>query len=171
MPEPTCTCKSRSAADVMEGRGDAGRRPQTQSRGAGGHAAQKHAAPGGRKEDDRRCRYAGKIGQVEICCYYHMRANGNPPVTAVPDFLDYEMWTGPAPFRPYDGLPHLRWCGRSWNMATASSATCASTCSTPCAGCSIWAGRRGSTSTGGIYVQTGGKSNISDTQTAAFEYP
>ena len=51
----------------------------------------------------------GKVGQVDICCYYHMRANGNPPVAPVPDFLDYEMWTGPAPLRPYDMLPHERW--------------------------------------------------------------
>ena len=33
---------------------------------------------------------------------------------------------------------------RSWNTATASSATCASTCSTWCAGCSTSAGRRAS---------------------------
>jgi predicted dehydrogenase len=51
----------------------------------------------------------GKIGQVDICCYYHMRANGNPPLSPVPDFLDYEMWTGPAPLRPYDMIPHVRW--------------------------------------------------------------
>ena len=51
----------------------------------------------------------GTIGHVEMCCYFHMRANGNPPVEPVPDFLDYEMWTGPAPLRPYDGLPHKRW--------------------------------------------------------------
>ena len=25
------------------------------------------------------------------------------------EHLDYEMWTGPAPLRPYDGLPHKRW--------------------------------------------------------------
>src|SRR5919112_4227701 len=51
----------------------------------------------------------GKISHVEMCCYYHMRNNGNPPVEPVPDFFDYEMWTGPAPLRPYDGLPHIRW--------------------------------------------------------------
>jgi predicted dehydrogenase len=50
----------------------------------------------------------GKIGHVEICCYYQMRANGNPPNSPVPDFLDYEMWTGPAPLRPYDQIPHER---------------------------------------------------------------
>ena len=44
----------------------------------------------------------GKIGHVEVCCYYHMRANDNPPVTQPPEYLDYEMWTGPAPLRPYD---------------------------------------------------------------------
>src|SRR5436853_5595753 len=38
----------------------------------------------------------GHIGLVELCCYYHMRANGNPPDTRPPDYLDYEMWTGPA---------------------------------------------------------------------------
>src|SRR6478735_1295480 len=39
----------------------------------------------------------GKIGLVEIYCYYKMRARDNPPDTAPPDNLDYEMWTGPAP--------------------------------------------------------------------------
>ena len=37
----------------------------------------------------------GRIGLVEIYCYYHMRAGGNPPDTPPPDYLDYEMWTGP----------------------------------------------------------------------------
>src|SRR5947207_1512612 len=41
----------------------------------------------------------GKIGLVEICCYYHMRASDNPPVKQPPDHFDYEMWTGPAPLR------------------------------------------------------------------------
>src|SRR6266446_8780902 len=33
----------------------------------------------------------GKIGLVEIYCYYHMRARENPPDTAPPEYLDYEM--------------------------------------------------------------------------------
>src|SRR5205823_1794812 len=37
----------------------------------------------------------GKIGLVEIYCYYHMRARENPPDTKPPAILDYEMWTGP----------------------------------------------------------------------------
>src|SRR3954451_5602001 len=44
----------------------------------------------------------GKIGLVEICCYYHMRAREYPPDTNPPENLDYEMWTGPAPMRPYN---------------------------------------------------------------------
>ena len=27
----------------------------------------------------------GKISHVEMCCYYHMKANGNPPLEPVPD--------------------------------------------------------------------------------------
>ena len=37
-----------------------------------------------------------------------MRAATNPPDTAPPDYLDYEMWTGPAPMRPYNALVHPR---------------------------------------------------------------
>ena len=29
----------------------------------------------------------GKISHVELCCYYHMRNNGNPPEQPVPDFF------------------------------------------------------------------------------------
>ncbi len=50
----------------------------------------------------------GKVGLVEVYCYYHMRATGNPPDTAPPPNLDYEMWTGPAPMRPYNALVHPR---------------------------------------------------------------
>src|SRR5262249_38072017 len=50
----------------------------------------------------------GKVGLVEICCYYHMRTSENPPDTAPPSHLDYEMWTGPAPMRPYNKLVRPR---------------------------------------------------------------
>src|SRR5207247_11139418 len=39
----------------------------------------------------------GKVGLVEIYCYYHMRARENPPDTTPPDTLDYQISTGPAP--------------------------------------------------------------------------
>src|SRR4051794_34633375 len=50
----------------------------------------------------------GKIGLVEIYCYWHMRSRENPPDTAPPEYLDYEMRTGPAPMRPYNSLVHPR---------------------------------------------------------------
>src|SRR3954471_7807740 len=46
----------------------------------------------------------GKIGMVEIYCYYHMRARETAeqaPDTKPPENLNYEMWSGPAPARPY----------------------------------------------------------------------
>ena len=48
----------------------------------------------------------GKISHVDICCYWHMRARDNPPDTAPPAHLDYDMWTGPAPLRPYNRMVH-----------------------------------------------------------------
>jgi predicted dehydrogenase len=112
----------------------------------------------------------GKVGLVEIYCYYHMRNESNPPDSAPPEYLDYEMWTGPAPLRPYNRIDHprgwrafmeygngivgdmcihmfdmVRWMlGLGWPKRVDSS--------------------------GGILVQKAAKANISDTQVATFEY-
>jgi len=112
----------------------------------------------------------GKIALVEIYCYYHMRARENPPDTDPPEHLDYEMWTGPAPLRPYNSLVHpgrwrafmeysngivgdmcihmydmVRWMlGLGWPKRVSSS--------------------------GGILVDKKSKANISDTQTAFFDH-
>lgn len=112
----------------------------------------------------------GKIGHVEMCCYYHMRANGNPPVESVPDHLDYEMWTGPAPLRPYDGLPHKRWWRTFMEYGNGITGDmCVHMYDTVRWMLGLnWPKKI--TSTGGIYVQKDGKSNISDTQTAIFEH-
>ena len=112
----------------------------------------------------------GKVAHVEICCYYHMRANGNPPLMPVPDFLDYEMWTGPAPMRPYDGLPHKRWWRTFMEYGNGIVGDmCVHMLDTVrwMLGLS-WPNRI--SSTGGIFVQKEGKSNTTDTQTATFEY-
>ena len=111
----------------------------------------------------------GKISHVEMCCYYHMRNNGNPPVEAVPDFLDYEMWTGPAPMRPYDGIPHIRW----WRTFEEYGNGIVGDMCIHMFDTVRWMLKLGwpkrISSTGGIYVQKEGKSNISDTQSAIFE--
>jgi predicted dehydrogenase len=112
----------------------------------------------------------GKVSHVEMCCYYHMRNNGNPPVEAVPAFFDYELWTGPAPMRPYDGLPHIRWWRTFMEYGNGIMGDmCIHMLDTV-----RWMLKLGwpkrITSTGGIYVDKTGKSNIADTQTAVFEY-
>lgn len=112
----------------------------------------------------------GKVGLVEVYCYYHMRTRENPPDTAPPDNLDYDMWTGPAPLRPYNKLVHprswrafkeygngimgdmcihmldmVRWMlGLGWPKSVASN--------------------------GGILVDKKSKANIPDTQLATFDY-
>ena len=49
----------------------------------------------------------GKVAQVEICCYYRWGRNKVPNINP-PDYLDYEMWTGPAPMRPFNSQVHPR---------------------------------------------------------------
>ena len=112
----------------------------------------------------------GKIGHVELCCYYPMRANDNPQVQPVPDFLDYDMWSGPAPLRPYDGLPHRRWWRtfREYGNGIMGD-MCVHMLDTARWMLGLGWPRR-ITSAGGIYVQKDGKSNIADTQTATFEF-
>jgi predicted dehydrogenase len=112
----------------------------------------------------------GKVAHIEICCYYHMRANGNPPVTSPPDHLDYEMWTGPAPLRPYDGVPHKRWWRTFMEYGNGIMGDmCIHMLDTVRWMLDLgWP--RSISSTGGILVQKEGKSNIADTQVATFEY-
>lgn len=112
----------------------------------------------------------GKVAHVDIYCYYHMRARENPADAAAPEHLDYEMWTGPAPMRPYNPLVHprrwrafmeygngivgdmcihmldmVRWTlDLGWPKSVASS--------------------------GGILVQKNSKANITDTQSATFDF-
>jgi len=112
----------------------------------------------------------GRVGLVEVYCYYHMRARGNPPDTDPPDYLDYEMWTGPAPMRPYNSLVHP---GRWRSFVEYSNGIVGDMC--------IhmydmvrwmlglgWPKRVGSS--GGILVQKDSKANIPDTQTATFDH-
>lgn len=112
----------------------------------------------------------GKIAHVDLCCYYHMRANGNPPLSPVPDYLDYDAWTGPAPMRPYDTIPHVRWWRTFMEYGNGIVGDmCVHMFDTARWMLGLGWPKRVS-SNGGIFVQKEGKSNISDTQTATFEY-
>jgi len=112
----------------------------------------------------------GDVAHVDLCCYFAMRANGDPPVEPVPEFLDYEMWTGPAPLRPYDGLPHRRW----WRTFMEYGNGIVGDMCVHMLDTARWmlglGWPRSVASWGGILVQHGGKSTIPDTQTAVFDY-
>jgi len=111
----------------------------------------------------------GKISHVELCCYYHMRSSANPPLQPVPDFFDYEMWTGPAPLRPFDGLPHRGWRAYMEYGNGIMGDMCIHMFDAVRWMLNLGWPKRVS-STGGIYMPNPGKSNIADTQSAIFEY-
>ena len=50
----------------------------------------------------------GRIGEVKIVyvCFPGTNSDVNLPVEPVPDGLDWEMWLGPAPWRPFNGRFH-----------------------------------------------------------------
>jgi predicted dehydrogenase len=112
----------------------------------------------------------GTIGLVEIYCYYRMRASQNPPDTAPPDNLDYEMWTGPAPLRPYNSLVHPR----SWRAFMEYSNGIVGDMCVHMLDMVRWMMDLGMprriSSAGGILVDKASKANISDSQTATFDY-
>jgi predicted dehydrogenase len=113
----------------------------------------------------------GTVGLVEIYCYYHMRARQNPPDATPPEHLDYEMWTGPAPMRPYNSLVHPR----SWRAFMEYGNGIVGDMCVHMLDMVRWMLDLGMptrvSSSGGILVDKGSKANITDTQTATFDYP
>ncbi len=113
----------------------------------------------------------GTIGLVDIHCYYHMRATSNPPDTAPPDNLDYEMWTGPAPMRPYNALVHPR----SWRAFNEYGNGIVGDMCVHMLDMTRWMMDLGMptriSSSGGILVDKKSKANITDSQTATFDFP
>jgi predicted dehydrogenase len=113
----------------------------------------------------------GTIGLVEIYCYYHMRTRENPPDTAPPANLDYEMWTGPAPMRPYNKLVHPR----SWRAFMEYSNGIVGDMCVHMLDMVRWMLDLGMparvSSAGGILVDKNSKANTTDTQTATFDFP
>lgn len=112
----------------------------------------------------------GKIATVEIYCYYHMRASSDPPDTDPPPNLDYEMWTGPAPMRPYNSLVHPR----SWRAFMEYGNGIVGDMCVHMLDMTRWMLDLGwptrIASTGGIFVDKASKANISDTQLATFDF-
>lgn len=111
----------------------------------------------------------GKIAMVEIYSYYgsrpRMDADTTPPAT-----LDYEMWTGPAPMRPYNPIVHPQ----SWRSFMEYGNGTLGDMGVHMLDMTRWMLDLGwpkrISSTGGIMVNKGGRANIADTQIATFEF-
>ena len=112
----------------------------------------------------------GRVAHVEIYCYYHMRARENPPDTDPPDHLDYEMWSGPAPWRPYNRLVHPR----GWRAFMEYGNGIVGDMCIHMLDMVRWLLELGwprrISSAGGILVDRRSKANITDTQSATFDF-
>jgi predicted dehydrogenase len=115
----------------------------------------------------------GKIAYVEICCYWHMRNRdtlATAPDTAPPDYLDYDMWTGPAPMRPYNKIVHPR----GWRAFMEYGNGIVGDMCIHMLDMVRWMMDLGwpisVSSTGGILVDKSSRANITDTQNATFDF-
>jgi len=112
----------------------------------------------------------GKVGHSEIFSYYHMRRAGNAPISEPPAHLDWEMWTGPAPLRPYhEGIHPGSW--RSyWEYGNGFVGDmCIHMLDTIRWMLSLEWPRRIS-SIGGVFMPGESHANVPDTQTALFDF-
>jgi predicted dehydrogenase len=113
----------------------------------------------------------GTVGLVEIYCYYPMRPREDHPDSPPPPGLDYDAWTGPAPMRPFNRQVHPR----GWRAFMEYSNGIVGDMCIHMLDAVRWMLDLGMpirvSSSGGIYVDPGRRSNISDTQIATFAYP
>lgn len=115
----------------------------------------------------------GKIQRVEIGCYWHMRNRdtlASAPDITPPEHLDYELWTGPAPWRPFTKVQHPR----GWRAFMEYGNGIVGDMCVHMFDMIRWLLDLGwpkrITSWGGILNDRASRANISDTQTALFEY-
>jgi predicted dehydrogenase len=111
----------------------------------------------------------GKVGHVEIYSYGGGGAQ-DPPEMEPPAGLDYEMWTGPAPMRPFIRGKHPR----GWRQYMEYGNGTLGDMGIHMFDMARWFLDLGwpkrISSSGGILVKTGRKANIADTQTVIFDY-
>ena len=111
----------------------------------------------------------GRIGLVETYCYGR-RGISNPADVPPPPSLDYEMWTGPAPMRPFNPSIHPR----SWRNYMEYGNGTIGDMGIHMVDMVRWMMDLGwpkrVSSTGGNYFHKEGKPNIPDMQTATFDY-
>lgn len=112
----------------------------------------------------------GRIGHVEICCYWGMGRAGKAREVPPPETLDYELWTGPAPMRPFTERTHPR----GWRIFMEYSNGIIGDMCIHMFDMVRWMLDLGwpkrISSSGGILVEKDSTANTTDTQTATFDY-
>lgn len=111
----------------------------------------------------------GRIGLVETYCY-GKRGNNRPAEEPPPAHLNYDLWTGPAPLRPFNKTIHPR----GWRAYMEYGNGTIGDMGIHMIDMVRWMLNLGwpkrITSTGGNYLHQEGLANISDLQTATFDY-
>ncbi len=112
----------------------------------------------------------GPVGMVRAYNYRDGRSAGNPPDGRPPPDLDYEMWTGPAPMRPYNPLVHPK----RWRLFEEYGNGILGDMGIHMLDVARWflglTYPTRVTSTGGIFVHKDGKANTTDTQLVTYDY-
>ena len=112
----------------------------------------------------------GNVAHAEVCCYYHMRNRSNPTDSQPPVNLDYDMWSGPAPLRPYNELCHPR----TWRAFMEYSNGIVGDMCVHMLDTVRWILDLGwptsIVSQGGILVDKQAKANTTDSQTVRFDF-
>jgi len=112
----------------------------------------------------------GRVGHVETYGYFPPTYGKHPREVPPPPTLDYEMWTGPAPMRPYNELVHPV----NWRAFMEYGNGTIGDIGIHMLDMVRWmlglgAPRRVG-SAGGVFVEPGARVNIADTQTATFDF-
>jgi len=112
----------------------------------------------------------GNVWMVETGCYYHKDPNRNPPDRPAPAELDYEMWTGPAPMRPFNEMVHPR----GWRQFMEYGNGTIGDMGIHMLDTARWmlglGWPKSVSSSGGIFASKRGKANISDTQAVTLDF-
>jgi len=121
------------------------------------------------RDDIVRAGKLGRIGQVEIYSYYGTR-RGSPKPLAPPATLDWDFWSGPAPLLPYNDVVHPR----GWRSFMAYGNGMLGDLCIHMFDMVRWMLRLGMpkriSSAGGRNIDPGAGFDISDTQTATFDF-
>jgi predicted dehydrogenase len=113
----------------------------------------------------------GTIPLVETYGYLSSRSNDPMPEGTVPPYLDYEMWTGPAPLLPFRSAIE----SRLWRSFIEYGNGQVGDLGIHMFDLARWmmglGWPRAISAAGGIYVDKNSPANTSDTQRAEFDYP